>query len=234
MIKLRVLAIAVGLVLVGLMTVGVWLSLLHVHVPQRAYELAPAHESLEQTRAILNLVESQIIKLPPNEGRSDDMKMMEFSAAVYQRAIAHPELPDVWKAAALVINRRSMHDSNAIAAICGGDPGAKSWSTSGDKSQGAVSNAYQNCTISLDDDGRAIKQGNRRGRASAPKDYLLQLKNVRVMYSGGALLPISVLGCVECTFEVDLRGSPPPRGKSLIRGLLMAYSDNFAINISDD
>ena len=228
------LVITVGLVVSGLMALGVLLSLLHVHVPRRAYELAPAHESVEQTRAFLVLVESEIHRLPPNQGQSDAIKMMELSGAVYQRAITNPELPEVWKVAALVINRRSKRDSKANTAICGGESGAKLRSRSGDQFQRVASTAYQNCTISLDDDGRAIKEENRRSRASTPTGRLLQLQNVHVIYRGGALLPITTLGCVECTFEVDLQDTPPPRGKSLIRGLLMAYSDNFAINISDD
>jgi hypothetical protein len=64
--------------------------------------------------------------------------------------------------------------------------------------------------------------------------HLMELKDVHVTYRGGPFLPITTLACVQCSFDLQVRGVPPPRGKSFIRGLLMTYSENFAIEISDD
>jgi hypothetical protein len=233
MSRFRVLPIAVGLILVGLATVAVYLSI-GVRVRRPSSEWGGrfnAPESVEQTRAFLAKVESRIRALPSTQGQSHEMEML--SAAVYRRAIEHPELPEVWKTAAAVINRQSRHDMGTITAVCGEDSSAIPQIGHRDKLENVAFTTYQNCAISLDDDGRAIKN-NRQSAARSSIANLLQLKDVRVTYRGGALLPVTTLSCLECTFEIDLQGIPPPRGKSLIRGLLMTYSDNFAINISSN
>jgi hypothetical protein len=75
---------------------------------------------------------------------------------------------------------------------------------------------------------------NRRSAVKNPTINVLELRHVHVTYRGGPFPSIATLTCVQCTFDLQLRGIPPPRGKSFIRGLLVTYSENFAIEILND
>jgi hypothetical protein len=228
MSRFRVLWIVVGLSLAGLVAAVAWLSVggLRIHRPaSELYARLKAHESVEQTKDYLAKVQSRLNSLPWKDDQPDNAEMTMLSAAVYRRAIDYPELPEVWIAAAAVINRRSQQSAKTTTPSCGYDSGATPPTGSSHRLKPMAFTVYQDCAISLDGDGRAITN---------PMIDVLELKDVHVTYRGGPFPPISTLTCVQCSFDLQVQGIPPPRGKSFIRGLLMTYSENFAIEISND
>lgn len=233
--KFRVVAIAGGIILI-LTAVVICLSSVSLYVRRPAFKFdqrVHRPESVEETRAFLTRVASRIDQLDPNANRSDAMDMMKLSAALYQRTIEHPELPEVWKTAALVIDKRSTNNSDQVALGCGENPNTVSQAESPDRFERVALMAYHDCVISLDDGMRVIAR-DRRTAVENPTINLLELKNVHVTYRGGSFPLVTTFSCVQCTFDMQVLSIPSPRGKSFLRGLLMAYSENFAIEISDD
>ena len=234
--RFRVLSIAVGLILVGLVTVVAYLSVGGLRVRRPASKLDErfnAPETVEQTKAFLDKVKSQINALPPGDSQSNEVEMIKLSAAVYGRAIEHPELPEVWITAAMVISRRLRHDAKTVAPTCAEDLRTPPRIGSPDKSERVTFTTYGDCAISLDGDGGVMKR-NRLSTVKNPRINVLELRHVHVTYRGGSFPSIATLTCIQCTFDLQLRGIPPLRGKSFIRGLLVTYSEDFAIEISND
>lgn len=227
----RFLWIPVGLILAGLVAL---LSVVRLRVPpvSEIYVRFNAHEPVEQTKDYLAKVQHQMNTPPLRDNQSDEPDMVMLSAAVYRRAIEYPDLPEVWTTAAAVINRRSQHNAKAITPICEEDASTTAQVGSSSKLKSVAFTTYENCAISLDGDGSAIRKTRRSAVRYTTRD-VLELKDVHVIYRGGPPPAITIFSCVRCTFDVQLHSIPPARGKSFIRGLLMAYSENFAIEISD-
>jgi hypothetical protein len=222
------------LILILPTAVGLWAFFFGFRVPRRAFEFdekIPRRESPEQTKQFLARVELQIQQLHPGMSELDQSKLTAISAEVYQRAILHPELREVWITAASVIDKRSKQNSNVTA--CGLEPFTTAQHASPDSFENVSIVSFQDCVLSLDGD-EFVTTRVRRAAAKNPKNTMMELDNVHVVYRGGALPPFTTLSCVGCTFDVQLQDSPPLRGRSFVRGLLMSDFTNFSVGISSD
>jgi hypothetical protein len=219
-----------GLIIVLPIAACTWVLFFGLRVPRNRFQ-SPNLESAEQARQFLAEARLRIQQFRLETTELDHSKLMEISFNIYLRAIAHPELPEVWQTAASVIDKRSGQNANRM--TCGTDSFTIVSQGDRDQFEGAPIVSYQNCTISLDG-GEFVAAKNRRTPIKNRKDTMLELKNVHVVYRGGPFPQVNIFSCVECTFDVQLQGIPPPRGRSFIRGLLMSDFSNFSIIVSED
>lgn len=224
-----------GLLLLFATGAAVWLLCSLRLVPPRLgygwHTEASIPQSPQQVAALLTKMNVRVAMLRPRENEGDRAEMTAISARLYQLAVKHPEIAEVWKTAARVINMRSGSDSTRGASICGSTPSTMPNDGVPDKFESLALVSYRNCEISLDGDDFVMAR-NRRAAIKNPKDAMLELNNVHVIYRGGHFPRVTMFTCTECTFEIRLQEIPPPRGRSFIRGLLFSDFNNLSIGIS--
>jgi hypothetical protein len=171
----------------------------------------------------------------------DQWKMLKLSGALYRVLLAHPELPEAWRAAGSRIAIRAVPNIPAPSEVCGRQHNLGNNISDLPSIDHKVLPKYSNCTIVLDDAPQIVNSNpiffKRRSaqQANESRRPLLRLQNAHVIYRGGQILPIDALACIDCTFEFDILSAPPKRGRSLMRALLIAPDiTNVGIEISED
>jgi len=191
------------------------------------------HRSEEEARAYLKHAEGQLARMPDGTPKDSGAELLEISANVYDIAREYPDIPSVWRVAGMAIDKRfGGTKQNTSGARCGTDPGKVLRSGPTDRFETAEFVTYQDCTIDLDGmiHGRDEEAGPAAGK---PTPQILELHNVHVIYRGGRLQHMDTLACVDCTFDIQVNQDPPGPGRSLVRGVLQAGSENFSVIISD-
>lgn len=188
-------------------------------------------ESPQLVTAFLAQANENVASIRSRE-MNDQREMNAISFQLYFAAIEHPDLPEIWKTAASLINLQSNQKPNGTSTICGNSPETIRHDSASFKSESMTVINYRDCEILLDGSEWGSLDRS-RSSAQDPQGVMLDLRNVRLNYQGGRFPQVSVITCMECTFDINLQTIPPPRGRSFIRGLLFADFSNFSIGIRD-
>jgi hypothetical protein len=200
-----------------------------------------APKSADQLFASLAMVRSQI-GVSHSEGQESAhwWRMLKLSGALLQVLQANPELPEAWQTAGSMIASRSVPNGPIPSEICGKLSKGESKSSDLTSVDHGDLTKYSNCTIVLDDAPQIVNSNQLFSKQQLEKYAhglrrpTLQLQNVHVIYRSGEILPVDAIACVDCTFEFEIRTPPSPRGRSLIRALLVAADiDNVGVELSE-
>lgn len=200
-----------------------------------------APKSIDQLRANIATVGSQVPVAYAKDPKSGHWKILKLTFALYSVLLAHPELAEAWQAAGSIITSRAVPMIPAPSEVCGREHKWGSNSSDPASVDHEVLPKYNKCTIVLDDAPQIVKSNplsfkhRATHHASGERRPLLRLENAHVIYGGGEILPIDALACVNCTFEFHVASAPPKRGRSLIRALLIAPDiSNVGVEISEE
>lgn len=195
--------------------------------------------SPQQLAATLDVVSSLINARRVENQKPDEKKLGELSAAVKVAAQNNPGIPTVWQAAYQLVDYRSQNTVGQIpndSANCllfdvalielknTSDDLARTYFSQKKKLRYVASN----CTLNLDDDGSYARTAAWQFFDELHRRYpghgnYLHIKNARIVYSGGPMIPVNGILFENCIFDLKSPFSIPPKaGQSIATQLLTA------------
>jgi hypothetical protein len=193
---------------------------------------APA--SPDSLKRDLRLVSAKASVAALEGGAGVDVKSKKFTAlskAVAGVTSREPSNADAWQAASQLINLKSVvsspEDRQSISCF------AQHPATVDGNSVGGVfvvETTLRDCILKLDDltgwAGSPLEMTLRHSIVVPHEEFKLNLVGVRILYSGGPVIPVRSFTCVDCSFRIESPGPPPQKGAELIQNLLVADLEN--------
>jgi hypothetical protein len=198
---------------------------------------APA--SPDALKRDLGLVSAKARVAALEGGAGVDVKSKKFTAlseAVAGVTSREPTNADAWQAASQLINLKSVvsssEDRQSIS--CFAQRPAVEGNSVGTFL--VVETTLRDCILKLDDltgwAGSPLEMTLRHSIVAPHEEFKLNLVGVRILYSGGPVIPVRSFTCVDCSFRIESLAPPPQKGAALIQNLLVADLENrISVNL---
>jgi hypothetical protein len=175
-----------------------------------------APKSEQQLQANLSTVIAQVQRAQLDGQKPNPEKISALGGALSRVVQRSPGVPDAWHAAATLINYRTAAKKSNNQ-ICKPSGNEMAIGLSPDfKVQTVI--ILQDCTLVLDDAPEIVD--TKSFKAVPENERGLILKNVHVIYRGGAIIPVKGILFAQCSFDFQMYSAPPLPARSLTVTLL--------------